>query len=129
MKPRISFTARAGLRIKAGLARIGVGSDIDGLRSYVVVGYGRCSAMLQWQRSGFMLPQHLDGPEHNRAVSIVLRKPGVGELRCLGAHHRWLRGRVTVFDGGADYHYVTRIERGPRVVLMIQRASADAVHP
>jgi hypothetical protein len=125
---RASLTRFAGLRVNVGTARFGAGSDQGGRRFYVVVGYGLVSAQVQVQRPGFVLPPHTDGPDHNHAVSIVLRKPDAGELRFFGPHQRLARGRVAAFDGGQVDHYVTKIEgRRSRVVLLLQRCSPDAV--
>jgi hypothetical protein len=126
---KVSFTKRAGLRITRGRLRLGLGSDSDGLRTYVTAGIGRFSAQLQLQRIGFALPRHLDGPEHNHAVSVVLRAPGAGGLKCLGPHRRWLGGRVQAFDGGQVWHRVTQIEGRARLALILQHTSADARHP
>ena len=80
------------------------------------------SILLQHYREGYDFDAHTDGISENKVLSILLRRPKAGgEFYIQGPQKSWLGGRIRLFDGGRYSHGVTRIIRGSRTILMIQR--------
>ncbi len=98
----------------------------DGTRAVVSLGWetkqSHFGILFQHYREGFDFDAHTDGVETNKAISILLhRAQEGGEFYIDGPERVWLGGRIRYFDGGKHSHGVTKITKGSRTVLMLQR--------
>jgi hypothetical protein len=79
--------------------------------------------LYQRYRPGYELHKHIDGPQDNHILWLLLRRSKAGgELEIEGDHRSFLGGRVKTFNGGRQIHGFTRVEGSDRVVLMLQVA-------
>ena len=80
------------------------------------------SVMFQHYREGYDFDNHTDGVAENKVISILLHKPREGgKFFTQGPQRSWLRERIWYFDGGRYHHGVTKIIKGSRTVLMLQK--------
>ena len=78
--------------------------------------------LLQHYRQGYDFDEHFDGVKENIVISFLLhRSKEGGEFFIHGPQKSWFSGRVKMFDGGKYLHGVTKILKGSRTVLMLQR--------
>lgn len=81
------------------------------------------SAMFQHYREGYELDSHTDGVAENKVITILLKRPREGGDFYVddGSMQSYLGGRIVTFDGGRHEHGVTKITKGSRTILMLQR--------
>lgn len=80
---------------------------------------------LQYHPEGFHLKPHIDGYATQKNLWILLHaaKEG-GELRVQGPIKSWLWDRVKLYEG-ADLHWLTRITKGWRLLLILYSAEGN----
>jgi hypothetical protein len=79
------------------------------------------SVLYQRYSPGYELHKHIDGPQDNHVLSILLKRPQAGgEFQIEGPHRRFFRDRVMLFNGGRNIHGVTKVEGTHRSILMFQ---------
>jgi hypothetical protein len=99
------------------------GADRKVVMAGVRVGRFNVGLLYQRYKPGYELHKHIDGPQDNHILWLLLRRPkGGGELEIEGHHRSFLGGRVKMFNGGRQIHGVSRVEGSDRVVLMLQIA-------
>lgn len=92
------------------------------LTASIDIGAYHYGIMFQHYREGFEFDDHTDGVPENKIITILLRKPKEGgEFSVAGPLKTWLFGRIWAFDGGRHHHSVSKITKGSRTVLMLQR--------